>query len=132
MKKLPPLPDSELDIMMILWDAARPMMVSEIHEALQESRPCTKPAVHSLIDRLAQKGYVKIKTAGKPIVYKLITPKVKKADYTGEAANGFIQRFFGGSKSRLIASLIDGGGLSKDELKELSRIIDSKEQGGDE
>ena len=56
MKKTVELPDSELDIMMILWDAGKPMMVSDVHEALQVKRPCTKPAVHSLIDRLAKKA----------------------------------------------------------------------------
>ena len=126
MKKTVELPDSELDIMMILWDAGKPMMVSDVHEALQVKRPCTKPAVHSLIDRLAKKGFVNIRVIDKPITYKLITPKIKRSDYTGEAEKGFINRFFNGSKSRLIASLIDNGEFTKAELDELSALIENK------
>ena len=54
------LPDSELDVMLALWELDRPSTVADIHRTMQSRRKCSKAAVHILVDRLAAKGYVKI------------------------------------------------------------------------
>ena len=68
MEKKPPetLPDAELDVMMALWDIGRPAIVSEIHRAVSKKRKCTKTAVHVLLDRLAGKDFVSIRTIDAP------------------------------------------------------------------
>ena len=127
--KIPQLPDAELDIMTALWENGKPMMVSEIHSAIQRKRKCTKPAVHSLVDRLAQKGFVDIKVIEKPIAYKLISPAVTRSEYGREATNGFVKKVFGGSWKHLIAGLAESGSLSESEMRELADILNRKAGG---
>ena len=80
MEKKPPetLPDAELDVMMALWDIGRPAIVSEIHRAVSKKRKCTKTAVHVLLDRLAGKDFVSIRTIDAPTPHKVVTPLVTR------------------------------------------------------
>ena len=98
MEKKPPetLPDAELDVMMALWDIGRPAIVSEIHRAVSKKRKCTKTAVHVLLDRLAAKDFVSIRTIDAPTPYKVATP---------------------------LANLVDAGKITDDDIAEIERII---------
>ena len=129
-KKTMTLPDAELDVMSVLWDRGEPSLVSDIHADLQKKRTCTKPAVHILLDRLAQKGFVRIDVIDKPITYKLITPLVSEAEYCTSASEGFINKLFHGSWKHLVASLVDSGEISADDIEEITEIINSKSKDG--
>ena len=120
------LPDAELDVMRVLWERGEPSLVSDIHADLQERRPCTKPAVHILLDRLAQKNFVRIDVFEKPVNYKLITPLVTEEEYCSAASEGFINKLFHGSWKHLIANLVDSGEISSADIEEITAIINSK------
>lgn len=122
------LPDAELDIMLILWRRAKPSLVSDIHRELQEKRPCTKPAVHIQLDRLAAKGYVKVETVDAPVPYKLVTPLVGEEEYCRTASDSFISKLFHGSWQGLIANLVDAGRITDADLEEISEIINRRSQ----
>ena len=46
------LPDSELDVMLALWELGCPSTIADIHRLVQSRRKCSKAAVHILVDRL--------------------------------------------------------------------------------
>ncbi len=48
--------DSELEVMQVLWDAARPLSVTEIRRELQQRRSWESTTVKTLIQRLYAKG----------------------------------------------------------------------------
>ncbi|MBQ7499832.1 MAG: BlaI/MecI/CopY family transcriptional regulator [Clostridia bacterium] len=132
-KKIVSLPDAELDVMKVIWRRGEPSLVSDIHADLQETRKCTKPAVHILLDRLAKKEFVRIDVVDKPIQYKLITPLVSEEEYCSAASEGFINKLFNGNWRRLVANLVDSGEISSANIDEIAAIINSKadEKGDD-
>lgn len=125
MEKKPPetLPDAELDVMMALWDIGRPAIVSEIHRAVSKKRKCTKTAVHVLLDRLAGKDFVSIRTIDAPTPYKVVTPLVTRDEYSSAASDSFISRIFAGKWQGPIANLVDAGKITDDDIAEIERII---------
>ena len=125
------LPDAELDIMLILWRRGKPSLVSDIHRELQEKRPCTKPAVHILLDRLAAKGYVRVETVDAPVPYKLATPLVSEEEYCSAASESFISKLFHGSWQGLIANLVDAGKITDADLEEISEIVNRRGKSDD-
>ena len=119
------LPDAELDVMRVLWERGEPSLVSDIHADLQERRPCTKPAVHILLDRLAQKGFVRIDVIERPISYKQITALVSEEEYCSAASEHLINKLYHGSWKHFIASLVDNGEITSADIDEITAIINS-------
>ena len=52
------LPDSELELMMIIWDAGRPMSRNEIEEQLPGERQLSATTILSFLSRLQEKRFV--------------------------------------------------------------------------
>ena len=117
------LPDSELDVMLALWELDCPSTIADIHRLVQSRRKCSKAAVHILVDRLCEKGYVKIENIDAPVPYKLVSPLVTRDEYCGSASDGFISKLFSGRWQNLIANLVDTGKISDDDIAELEEII---------
>ncbi|MBE6599037.1 MAG: BlaI/MecI/CopY family transcriptional regulator [Ruminococcaceae bacterium] len=122
------IPDSELDVMLVLWQSETPLRVIDIHNGLRGVRPCSKPAIHTLLDRLAEKGFVKIETVEAAIPYKLISPIVTEEEYRREESDNFITKLCRGSLSTLIATLIDTGKITDDDIDEIARLLDEKKK----
>ncbi len=124
MKTIDRIPDTELEIMLALWHAARPLTVNEITKSLIPPR--TAATVHVLLARLEERGFVSCDKSG----YKhLFSPTVSEHDYRRGEEKKLMHRFFGGSAKTMIASLLDTSGLSDNELEELSALLKQKKEG---
>ncbi len=126
--KIASIPDAELDVMRAIWSIGEPTVVGEIHRVMQKERKCTKPAVHILVDRLEQKGFLKIERVEKPVAYKLVTPLVSEKEYAAQAARGLIGRLFHGSWEKLIASLADSGEIGASDVGQIEKILGAAEK----
>ena len=73
-RKIPRLPDAELDIMLVIWKYDRPVRIIEIYNDLQSIRPCTKSAIHTLVESLHSRGFIKIELSPDKRSYKMLTP----------------------------------------------------------
>ena len=73
MKDHPRLPESELDIMLVIWDLGDQAAAPAILERLE--RPLTASALHSYLKRLEDKGYLACTKEGKTNRY---TPLVSR------------------------------------------------------
>ena len=120
------LPDAELDVMMVLWQRGEPSSVPEIYRDLQEKRTCSKPAVHILLDRLADKGFVRIDVVETPVTYKRITALVTEEEYCQAASESFVEKICRGRWQRLIATLVQAGEITDEDLEEIARIVNRK------
>ena len=120
------LPDAELDVMMVLWHRGEPSSVPDIHKDLQSKRPCTRPAVHILLDRLAAKGFVKVEVVETPVTYKRITALVTEEEYCLSASESFVEKICRGRWQRLIATLVQAGKITDDDLEEIAQIVNKK------
>ena len=72
------LPDSELELMMIIWDAGRGITRNEIEERLPQDRRLSATTILSFLSRLQEKGFVCVRKEGRNNVYE---PLIRKEDY---------------------------------------------------
>ena len=120
MKKIP---DAELELMMIIWDAGRPLTRVEIEENLSDDREVLPNTILSLLTRLEKRGFVKKERDGKLNYYSAL---MEKEPYLKEAGQGFLNRMFRGSLKNFAAALYDGEELSKEEAAELLEFWENK------
>lgn len=119
-EKLRRLPDSELEVMQVLWELETPVSRSAVEAALTKTHPMATTTVLTLLSRLADKGFIAIKKAGRGSVY---APLVEKRDYLASQSSRFYEKLCGGSVSAFAAALCDSG-LSREELAELRRLLE--------
>ena len=110
------LPESELDIMLVVWGAGGPVSAPAILEGLE--RPLTASALHSYLKRLEEKGFLSCKKTGKVNTY---TAMVAREDYQRSEGESFLKKLYGSSISRFAAALYDGKRVEPAELEELLR-----------
>ena len=114
------LPDTELEVMQALWALEAPVSRSDAEALLAKTHPMAQTTLLTLLGRLAEKGFVKIEKAGRGSVY---TPLVSERDYLAAQSRRFYTKLCGGSVSAFAAALCDGG-LSREELAELRRLLE--------
>lgn len=120
MKKIP---DAELELMMIIWEAGRPVTRAEIEENLSDDREVLPNTILSLLTRMEKRGFVKKERDGKLNYYSAL---VEKEPYLKEAGQGFLNRMFQGSLKNFAAALYDGEEMSKEEAAELMEFLENK------
>ena len=111
-----PLSRRERQVMNIIY-ARDQATAAEIHESLPD--PPTFSATRAVIRTLEEKGHIRHQEQGLRYVYLPVVPaeKAKKS-----ALANMVDTFFGGSPSRLMATLLDGG-ASEEELTRLEELI---------
>lgn len=115
------LPESELEIMMIIWKHDGPVNRMEIEEHL--NKDVAAPTVLSFLNRLETKGFVRVEKNGKVNWY---TPLVKEADYLQSESKNILQRLYRNSLKNFVTALYDGDGLTEKDLEELRAFLDEK------
>ena len=116
------LPNSELELMMILWNSDQPMTRTEIEEKLPKKRKLSKTTVLSFLSRLEEKGFVQVKKEGRHNSY---GPLVKEKDYLEQESGTILKKLYGSSVKKFVAALYDGNGLTRDQIDELKDYLDS-------
>ena len=116
-------PDAELELMMIIWDAEKPVTRVEIEEKLSEDRDVLPNTILTLLTRLEKRGFLKKERDGKINYYSAL---VDKEPYLKEASQGFLNRMFKGSLKNFAATLYDGEELSAEDAAELMEFLENK------
>ena len=113
------LPESELDIMLVIWDGGDCVPAPAILDGL--GRTLTASALHSYLKRLEEKGFLSCTKVGKVNTY---TALVTKEEYQRSAGTSILRKLYNGSISRFAATLYDGKTLDREELKQLQALLD--------
>ncbi len=119
-KKLERLPDAELDIMLVLWDADKPLAKSKITELLKDKRNWSVSTVQVLLTRLTNKSFVELVKEKRFNFYKAI---VSEGEYKRYETKTFIERMHENSFKNLIATLVENKTITKDDIDEIADII---------
>lgn len=117
------LPDSELELMMIIWDAGRPMSRNEIEEQLPGERQLSATTILSFLSRLQEKRFVQVRKEGRNNVYE---PLVRKEDYLKQESRSIWKRLYQNSVGNSMAALGQGDELTDQDLDELQEFLDRK------
>mgnify|MGYP001043610246 CR=1 FL=1 len=120
------LPDSELELMMIIWDAKAPITRTEIEDRLPPERRLSSTTVLSFLARLQEKGFVKVQKTGRNNIYE---PLVSREEYLRTESKSIWKRLYQGSIKNFMTALSDGEGLSDRDLEELQEFLDQKKGG---
>lgn len=120
MKKLP---DSELEIMLIVWEYNRPVSRFEIEDKLGGDRKLSPTTVLSFLSRLQDKGFLDVSKDGKNNIYSVI---ISRESYMQTESKNILQKLYKNSVKNFLAALYDGNNLSEEDLRELEAYIEEK------
>jgi len=117
------LPDSELEIMQVLWNLNTPIPRSQVEEMLWEIHPMAQTTLLTLLSRLAEKGFIRTVKDGRSSMY---VPLISKRDYLAVQSDRFFEKLCGGNMQTFVTALYDSH-LSRENLAELRRLLDENE-----
>jgi predicted transcriptional regulator len=115
---------SELEILQVLWSRG-PSTVREVHDALGSTKQIGYTSVLKLMQIMTAKGLVTRTENQRAHVYEAGEPAEKTKQ---QFATDMLQRVFQGSASELMMHALAGRRSSKEELKELRRMLDEFER----
>jgi predicted transcriptional regulator len=116
------LPDSELELMLIIWEAKEAVSRIYIQEHLERSKELAPTTILSLLSRLEEKGFLKSEKRGKTNYY---YPLVNQEDYINNESKTMLKRFFGNSVKSFVVHLNDAKTLDDEQIQELKEFLDS-------
>lgn len=117
------IPESELEIMQIIWHEAAPVSRMTIESVLHKTHPLAPTTILTLLTRLCDKGFLSLQKEGRTNLYE---PLVSEKEYLAVESRSFLDRLFHGSVAGFATALCDSG-VKKEELEELRRLLEKGE-----
>lgn len=109
--------ESELVLMKIIWKNGGTALYSQIIEQLEQDNALWKKnTVLTLLSRLIEKNYLKIRKIGRRNEYIAL---VKEEEYQTTQTHSFLTKVFGGNVKNLVSTLLQQDILSAEELREV-------------
>lgn len=121
------LPDSELEIMMIIWDANEPVTSAYICDKLKNKKEWKTTSVLTFLSRLVEKGFLTCTREGKTNVY---TIAVGEQEYLEKESRTFLRKLYGNSVTAFVSSLYSSKAIGENDLAELREFIDHQAKKG--
>ena len=110
--------------MKVIWqrDSAT---VRQVYETLREQRPLAYTTVMTMMNILEEKGHLKKARVDRAFVYK---PTRSRQQVVGQMVKDFVDRVFDGAAAGLLVHLAKDNRLSRDERRNIRRIIEEIEE----
>ena len=115
------LPESELEIMMIIWRHGGPVNRMEIEARLEKK--VAAPTILSFLNRLEAKGFVSVEKIGKVNWY---TPLVEEEAYLQRESRSILQKLYRNSLKNFVTALYDGDALTQQDMDDLAVFLEEK------
>jgi predicted transcriptional regulator len=125
-KKSIAISDAESQVMEVLWEAREPLPAEDVVAALAVARDWQEATVKTLLNRLLKKGAVSARKDGRRYLY---SPVLARDQWLTSESTGLVERLFGGRIAPLVAHFGKQQKLSKEDLDELSRLIEGMRDG---
>jgi BlaI family penicillinase repressor len=114
------LTEQELEIMKVIWE--RPSVtVRDVYEALRERKTVAYTTVMTMMNILETKGHLVKRPEGRAYVYE---PSQAQTQVISGMVQDFVDRVFDGSAQPLVLSLLREKKLSREDLDEITRLIE--------
>lgn len=110
--------DSELKILEILWKGGE-LSAKEIAVTAADQVGWSKTTTYTVLKKCVEKGLVAREEPGFRCRALASREEVQRRE-----TRGLIDRMYGGSADRLVASLLDGKALSGEEIARLRRLVE--------
>ncbi len=114
------IPDSELEIMQIIWDNPAPVSRQTIENVLNKQHKIALTTLLTLITRLSEKGFVLVERKGREsgVYY----PMISKRDYLASQSHRFLDLLCNGNLANYAGAICDSG-LTSNQIEELRDLI---------
>ena len=126
MQKLTRLPDTELEVMKVVWQKGNGVSTSEIKQELDKQRTWNVSALQTLLNRLIDRGFLTSYKKGKNKLYDIV---VEQESYLAFENSSFLKKVNENSVTKLVASLYHSRCISKKDLQELAEFIEKSAEG---
>lgn len=126
MKEHTRLPDTEQDVMNVLWQTASPLSGAQIAAQLKRAHGWADTTVLTLLQRLEHKGFVTREKQGRGYLY---SAAVAQRDYLPQASRSFLEKLFGGSARNFMAALNSEEKLTRSDIEELQQYLEELKRG---
>ena len=110
------LPESELDLMIVLWKQKNDMSRSEIEKIVNQKKTLAPTTILTLLSRLEKKGFVSVNRDGNLNKYRWL---VSQTEYQQKEGKGMLEKLYGNSVKNFVAALYQGREIDDEDLKEL-------------
>ena len=120
-KLLSPL---EWEIMIEIWKIGGSPSVRDVIESVYPNGEKAYTTVQTIMNNLEAKGVLSKTKIGLVNFYK---PVKRQSELVGKETKNFVNKIFNGSFQSLANYLIDSNSLSEDEIENLRRVIEQKE-----
>lgn len=117
------IPDSEFEIMEIVWGLDKPVTSSDIMTRISKTK-CKAPTIISYLNRLEEKGFLKSEKQGKERFYQAI---VQRDEYLKFETKNFFKKYHNNSIFSFMNALIQSKSISPQELKDLKQKLNEYE-----
>ena len=121
------LPESELEIMQVLWDAEGAVYRNHFDRQLKDTKHWTDSTILSLLSRLQEKGFLRCTKDGNRNVYEAV---ITKAEYLAYEDQHFLHAFHKNSIRHLVASMVASNDLTDEDLNDLEAYLEERKKGG--
>ncbi|RCW63346.1 penicillinase repressor BlaI [Saliterribacillus persicus] len=121
-KEMPKITEAEWEVMKVLWKQS-PLTANEVCNALKEYEDWKPKTIRTLLDRLNHKQVISVNKEKR--IYTFI-PLYSEYECQRAETRSFINRIYGGISKSLIVQFIEDEDLTKDEIKELKKILDKR------
>ncbi len=120
------LTSTQLEILEAIWEAPEgEASVADLWKALCAKRKVARTTVLTHVDRLDKRGWLKRRKGDGALLY---SATLDRATVFERMAGQFIDEFFEGSASTLVASLLGSKKIDPDEMARLTRAIEDAEE----
>ncbi len=120
------LSDAEWALMKKLWETS-PMTITQLTASLKQETGWSKHTVISLLSRMEEKGAIAHEEGGRAKEY---YPILARNDALRRETEHFLDRVYDGRVGLLMSAMVDSRALSREDIEELSKILEQA-KGGD-
>jgi len=120
--------DAEWVVMRAVW-SLNEATSSEITESLKEDTDWSPRTVRTMIGRLVKKGALEFREEGREYIYRAIIDEKSSEQVV---SRNFLDRIFDGRLAPFVASFVESGNYSEEDISELKRIVEQHSTDGKE
>jgi BlaI family transcriptional regulator, penicillinase repressor len=121
---LPKPTEGELELLRVLWVKGS-ATVRELHDAVSQERPLGYTTVLKLLQIMTEKGLVQRRELGRAHVYRATA---SQEETQSQLLRDLSERLFSGSATQLAMHALTMQPATSDELKEIRKLIDRKQE----
>ena len=120
MGKMRRLPDTELEVMLVLWEAEGEVPRSYFDQKLKDKH-WNINTMNTYLSRLLEKGFLTCEKRGRMNFYR---PSVTQEEYLAFESRSVLDRLYGSSVKRFVAALYQDKKMDEAQLRELEALLE--------